>query len=34
VVMIVSFATTVAPSKKMIVRFNPQTTVTFDQQAD
>jgi hypothetical protein len=34
VVMIVSFATTVAPSKKMIVRFNPQTTVTFDQQAN
>lgn len=34
VVMIVSFATSVVPSKKMLVKLDPSTTVSFDQQAD
>lgn len=34
VVMIVSFATSAIPSKAMLVKLNPDTTVTFDQQAD
>ena len=33
VVMIVSFATGSAPQKKMQVKLNADTTVTFDQQA-
>ena len=34
VVMFASFATSVVPSKKMLVKLDPETTVTFDQQAD
>ena len=34
VVIIVSFATSVVPSKKMIVKLDAGTTVIFDQQAD
>ena len=34
VVLIASFATTRPPSKKMIVKFDANTTVTFDEQAD
>ena len=34
VVMIVNFATASTPQKKMLVKFDPQTTVAFDQQAD
>ena len=33
VVLIASFATTRPPSKKMIVKFDANTTVTFDEQA-
>lgn len=33
VVMIATFGTTRAPSKKMIVKFDDNTTVTFDEQA-
>jgi hypothetical protein len=34
VVMIVSFPSSVVPSKTMHVKLNPDTTVAFDQQAD
>ena len=34
VVMIASFGTMAAPSKKMLVKFNPETTIAFDQQAN
>jgi hypothetical protein len=34
VVLIASFGTTRPPSKKMLVKFDAQTTVAFDQQAD
>lgn len=34
VVMIVNFATGVSPDKKMLVKLNSNTTVTFDQQAE
>ena len=34
VVIIVDFPTNNNPVKKMIVKLNPETTVTFDQQAD
>lgn len=34
VVLIASFGATRAPSKKMTVRFDEKTTVTFDEQAD
>ena len=34
VVMIATFATSVVPSKKMLVKLDPETTVTFDQQAE
>src|SRR5688572_29732182 len=34
VVMIVSFATSSTPSKTMLVKLDPDTTVTFDQQAN
>jgi hypothetical protein len=34
VVMIVTFATSVIPAKKMLVKLNPETTVAFDQQAE
>ncbi len=34
VVMIASFASVIAPQKKMLVKFDPQTTVAFDQQAN
>jgi len=34
VVMIVSFATSLIPSKAMLVKLDAGTTVTFDQQAD
>ena len=34
VIMIATFATSVVPSKKMLVKLDPETTVTFDQQAE
>lgn len=34
VVMIAAFATSVVPSKKMLVKLDPETTVAFDQQAE
>jgi hypothetical protein len=34
VVMIVTFATSSIPSKAMLVKLDPDTTVTFDQQAE
>lgn len=34
VVMIVNFATSSTPSKKMLVKLNGDTTVAFEQQAD
>lgn len=34
VVMIVNFATSASPSKKMLVKLSSDTTVAFDQQAD
>jgi hypothetical protein len=34
VVLIASFGSTRPPSKKMIVKFDANTTVTFDEQAD
>ena len=34
VVMIVNFATAATPEKKMLVKLNADTTVTFDEQAD
>lgn len=34
VVLIASFGTMAAPSKKMLVKFNPETTIAFDQQAN
>lgn len=34
VVMIVTFATSVLPNKKMLVKLNPELTVSFDQQAE
>jgi len=34
VVLIVSFPTNNTPVKKLIVKLNPESTVTFDQQAD
>jgi hypothetical protein len=34
VVMIVAFATSNPPMKKMLVKLNTDTTVTFDQQAE
>lgn len=34
VVLIVSFPTNNTPVKKIIVKLNPDSTVTFDQQAD
>jgi hypothetical protein len=34
VVLIASFGSNRAPSKKMLVKFDAQTTVAFDQQAD
>jgi hypothetical protein len=34
VVMIVTFATALTPSKKMTVKLNADTTVDFEQQAD
>jgi hypothetical protein len=34
VVLIVSFPTNNTPVKKIIVKLNPESTVTFDQQAD
>jgi hypothetical protein len=34
VVLIVTFPTTNTPVKKIIVKLNPDSTVTFDQQAD
>ncbi len=34
VVMIVTFATSVLPNKKMLVKLNPELTVPFDQQAE
>ena len=34
VVMIVNFGATRPPSKKMLVKFDAQTTVEFDQQAE
>ena len=34
VVLIASFGSTRPPSKKMLVKFDAQTTVAFDQQAD
>ena len=33
VVMIATFLSVSAPSKKMVVRFDPNTTVTFEEQA-
>lgn len=33
VVMIATFLSLSAPSKKMVIRFDPDTTVTFDEQA-
>jgi hypothetical protein len=33
VVVIATFGTNRTPAKKMLVRFDPQTTVTFDEQA-
>ena len=33
VVLIASFGTSVTPSKKMLVKFDANTTVTFEQQA-
>jgi hypothetical protein len=34
VVMIASFASVIAPEKRMLVRFDPKTTIAFDQQAN
>ncbi len=34
VVLIVTFPTTVAPDKKMLVKLNAETTIPFDQQAE
>lgn len=34
VVMIVTFASSVIPAKKMLVKLDPETTVAFDQQAE
>ena len=34
VVLIATFGSTRSPSKKMLVKFDAQTTVAFDQQAD
>jgi hypothetical protein len=34
VVMIATFATSVVPARKMLVKLDPQTTVAFDQQAE
>lgn len=34
VVMIVNFATSSIPNKTMLVKLDPETTVTFDQQAE
>jgi hypothetical protein len=34
VVVIVSFPTSVTPTKKMNVKLNAETTVAFEQQAD
>ncbi|MFL6246285.1 MAG: hypothetical protein ACJ74H_09690 [Thermoanaerobaculia bacterium] len=34
VVMIVNFATSVSPQKKMLVKLNADTTVAFEQQAE
>jgi len=34
VVMIAAFATSVVPSRKMLVKLDPETMVTFDQQAE
>jgi hypothetical protein len=34
VVVIVSFATGITPTKKMVVKLTPETTVTFEQQAE
>lgn len=33
VVMIATFLSLSAPSKKMVIRFDPKTTVTFEEQA-
>ena len=33
-VMIVNFATSSVPNKTMLVKLDPETTVTFDQQAE
>ena len=34
VVLIATFGTMATPSKKMLVKFDPQTTVAFDQQTN
>lgn len=34
VVLIATFGTLATPSKKMFVKFDPQTTIAFDQQAN
>jgi hypothetical protein len=34
VILVATFATSVAPDKKMFVKLNPDTTVVFDQQAN
>jgi hypothetical protein len=34
VVMIATFATSVVPARKMLVKLDPQTTVAFDQQGE